>query len=191
MTERPVAERIQHFTAARRIPTYIGRFHDGFRIPGGPYTLTQFGLFAVVGVVGSMATSTFRGGIDVFSAVLIFACSWGAAWAAGFLPRTVRNPLTVLASALRAMLAPPTGKVAGSAAVARRAGGARSSRASLERASALLTPTVLDLQQAVPTSAPSTASDEDTADRAEPASTESMPASGADLLRALAAAPRR
>ena len=47
------AEVIRNFTAARKFPQLIGKTPDGKRIAGGPYTLTQGIVLAIV-LIGAL-----------------------------------------------------------------------------------------------------------------------------------------
>lgn len=101
------------YTQIRRFKKKLGKFHDGTRIPGGPYSMTQ-GLVALVFLFGLLWTHPLwtRGQIlsDLLMGALIV---WGAAWLSGKLPVTKRNPLTVAVDAFSATVAPLTGKYQG------------------------------------------------------------------------------
>ena len=55
MAERDEEREVARFyTRSRRFPKFIGRLHDGTKIPGGPYTLTQGVVLAIV-LVGAVS----------------------------------------------------------------------------------------------------------------------------------------
>ena len=60
--EREVA---RFYTRSRRFPKFIGRLHDGTKIPGGPYTLTQGVVLAIVLVVALMTQSVWGTGSPI------------------------------------------------------------------------------------------------------------------------------
>jgi hypothetical protein len=92
MSER--TEGARFFTLARRIPTLVGRLHDGSKVPGGPYTLTQVITAGVVAVLlwqtpGLWARFGLIGNVLVFAGLV-----YGAAFLAGRVPTGGRNPIT-------------------------------------------------------------------------------------------------
>lgn len=83
------------FTSARKFPQLIGRTPDGTQLWGGPYTITQLVVGAMVAVLlwltpGLWAQFGLAGNIVVGPAILI-----GAVVAAGKLPFGMRNPVVV------------------------------------------------------------------------------------------------
>lgn len=108
--EREVA---RFYTRSRRFPKFIGRLHDGTKIPGGPYTLTQGVVLAIV-LVGALLTQRVWGtGSPIVDIPLAAAVSWAAAWGAGRIPATRRNMLSVISSGLAAMTRPAAGRYRG------------------------------------------------------------------------------
>lgn len=114
MAERDEDREVARFyTRSRRFPKFIGRLHDGTKIPGGPYTLTQGIVLAIV-LIGALLTQRMWGtGSPLVDFPLAIAFSWAAAWGAGRIPATRRNMLNVLAGGLSAMTKPATGKYRG------------------------------------------------------------------------------
>lgn len=56
MSETSATQRVMRsYTPALKIPKFIGRLKDGTRLPGGPYTMSQFLVGVVVLVVGYLA----------------------------------------------------------------------------------------------------------------------------------------
>lgn len=98
------------YTRSRRFPKVIGRLHDGTRIPGGPYTITQ----AVVGGIVVMIALTTRAqwgtGTIIVDLPLCLLIAWGAAWGAGRIPITRRNLVSVIVGGVTAVLRPFEGR---------------------------------------------------------------------------------
>lgn len=86
------AQGARFFTLARRIPTLFGRLHDGTRIPGGPYTVTQVVAAVTTAVVLSQTTALWaRFGI-LGNPVVFIALVAGIGFVVKFLPSGGRNP---------------------------------------------------------------------------------------------------
>lgn len=95
-------ELIRYFTAARRIPLTFGRLSDGMRIPGGPYSGMQVAAGAIALVTSPVLVAIVLGDVPaVLKFALAIAGAWGAAYGAGYLPSTFRNPLMVASDAIR------------------------------------------------------------------------------------------
>lgn len=110
MTHVEEQEVARFYTRSRRFPKVIGRFHDGTRIPGGPYTIPQVVLGGLV-LAGAMMTRSYWGtGSILFDVPVALGIGWGAAWAAGRIPATRRNLLSVLYGAIHAAMSPAAGK---------------------------------------------------------------------------------
>ena len=98
------------YTRSRKFPRLIGRFRDGTKIPGGPYTLTQ-GVVAAILLALGLATRGLWGLGSIFIDVpVVLLAAWGGAWGAGHLPPTRRNVASVLFGALGAAFSPAAGK---------------------------------------------------------------------------------
>lgn len=108
----PTFELVKFHTAARRVPQLIGKIY-GWRIWGGPYTLTQFVAFAVVVFVGWQGWDLW----PVDNPFSKFALIAGAAVGAMFVLRIVPPaPMTLphQIAGLQAMLfGPAWGRLAG------------------------------------------------------------------------------
>lgn len=98
-------DRVRFFTRAISVPTLIGRTSDGKRIPGGPYTVTQFvGAGVVAFVMWKTAGLWTRGGL--LENLLVFgAAVGGTVYGLGKVPATGRNPLSMLAGFANAAVA--------------------------------------------------------------------------------------
>ncbi len=108
--EREVA---RFYTRSRRFPKFIGRLHDGTKIPGGPYTLAQ-GVVLAIFLIGTLVTQGLWGtGSPIVDIPIAAGVSWAAAWGAGRIPATRRNLLSVISSGLAAMTRPAAGRYRG------------------------------------------------------------------------------
>lgn len=106
-------EVIRDYTATKNVPVLVGRFRDGMRLPGGPYTLLQLAVFGVsfLLLVNLLPLLGFVPGLVQLP--LSFGAAWAGAWAAGRLPRTSRSIPSLLVGVGSALLSPPAGTVAG------------------------------------------------------------------------------
>ncbi len=112
--EEKAPETAKWYTRALKFPQLIGKTPNGGKIPGGPYTFTQFGVFAVVLVVGGKVSISNAEGFAVIGrSVIVLAIAFTLTLLAGRLPFGARNPLSVLDGALHAFSAPSKGKIAG------------------------------------------------------------------------------
>lgn len=104
--ERTLDEQIvKNYTRARRFPQLIGVTHDGQRIPGGPYTYTQFIGGGLMMAALSQTTALWATGSMLRDAVVFIAVVGLTIWGLGRLSLKGRNPLSVAAGVLRALLA--------------------------------------------------------------------------------------
>lgn len=92
-TESP-GEVARFYTRARKFPKLIGRLHDGTRIPGGPYTISQL-VALVVLTTGAMLTRGIWGSAVLFDLIVSLAIGIGGAFTLGLLPSQQRNLLSV------------------------------------------------------------------------------------------------
>ena len=112
-TEVPAVQMIRWYTRARRFPQLVGKFPDGRRLPGGPYTITQVILGAGL-VVGGLSTRGFWGGRGMIADLfLLSVITGGLVFAAGKIPLGGRNPAAAAAGMVAAIVAPTHGRVAG------------------------------------------------------------------------------
>lgn len=94
------AQGARFFTRARRIPTLFGRLHDGTRIPGGPYTLTQV-VAGVATLVVLWQTKALWARFGFFGNIALFiGLTVAITFAAGRLPSGGRNPFSWVAGVL-------------------------------------------------------------------------------------------
>lgn len=92
---------MRSYTPALKIPKFIGRLKDGTRLPGGPYTLTQFLVGVAVLVCGYVLmpmwaqllpnSSSDTAGWLIAHVVLI-AVAGGSAYITGYIPADT-NPI--------------------------------------------------------------------------------------------------
>lgn len=105
-------EVVKWYTAARKVPSVIGRTKDGTRIPGGPFkvsvVLTTVGVF----VVGKQLL-----GLGMTSGatpwIVLVAVAIGAGALVSVMPTDGRNPLNVVVGAVNQVIAPRTGRIDG------------------------------------------------------------------------------
>lgn len=101
------------YTRSRRFPKMIGRMHDGTKIPGGPYTVTQAAIGGMLFLVAVTTRAQWGTGNILIDIPIAIGVAWGAAWGAGRIPSTRRNLLSVLLGGLSAMFRPVSGKYRG------------------------------------------------------------------------------
>ncbi|GAA3132273.1 hypothetical protein GCM10020255_006340 [Rhodococcus baikonurensis] len=99
-------EVVKNYTRARKFPQLLGMTPDGKKLPGGPYSYTQFvgaGLVALVlwKTPGIWATGSLIRNVFVFLA-LVGVTAWGL----GKLPIGGRNPLSMVAGVSKALGSP-------------------------------------------------------------------------------------
>lgn len=112
-TEHDQVQTGKFYTSARKIPQLIGVTPTGEKIPGGPYTVTQFALGILVLVLGFMTRPIWGSG-DIFSEILILLfVTVGVIYGAGKMPRTRRSPLNLMNCAMSLFTRPATGKYRG------------------------------------------------------------------------------
>lgn len=106
MDEQPQTQHVEiarFYTRSRKFPRLIGRLHDGTKIPGGPYTITQGVVFAILLTLGLATRGLWGTGSILIDLPLTGVVAWGGAWGAGRLPATRRNAASLLLGALGAM----------------------------------------------------------------------------------------
>lgn len=101
------------YTRSRRFPKMIGRMHDGTKIPGGPYTITQAAIGAILFLIAITTRAQWGTGSILIDLPICVGVAWGAAWGAGRIPSTRRNLLSVLIGGLAAMFKPAAGQYQG------------------------------------------------------------------------------
>ena len=100
------------YTAARRYPLQVGRFSNGGRIPGGPYTMTQLAVMIGVFVV-LVVTRPLWGGFGLLDALVVLVVPYAAGWGICRVQIDHRNPLAAVASLAGVALSAPAGKMHG------------------------------------------------------------------------------
>lgn len=101
MSEMSSPQRVMRsFTRGLKIPALIGKFADGTRIWGGPYTMTQFTVGLGALVVGYLTMDLWMGllpamqviPLQLQSYVVLVGVAVGLAWLTGKLPQET-NPV--------------------------------------------------------------------------------------------------
>jgi hypothetical protein len=104
------------YTRARRSPVMVGTVKTGFgqpfRLPGGPYTITQL-VAIVVSVALLVITRPVWGGHGVVDALVLVAVPFGAAFALRYVHIDGRNPAAALASVVLMLTGPRWGRLHG------------------------------------------------------------------------------
>jgi hypothetical protein len=105
MTEQQTSSRsvVKMFTKARNFPQLIGKAPDGKKIPGGPYTLTQFVGAGVVGGLLWLTSSIWARGGTITNVAIFLGLTGGTLWALGRLPQGARSPVSVIRGIARAV----------------------------------------------------------------------------------------
>lgn len=104
---------VKWYTRARKFPQLLGRFADGNKIPGGPYTITQaFGAGGVL-LLAKNTTSIWAQYGLLGNAALLASVAYGVVLALGRVPPGARNPMSILAGIAHAVCAPRQGRIAG------------------------------------------------------------------------------
>lgn len=110
------------YTRARRVKKMLGRLHDGSKIWGGPYTLTQGAVGVIAGFLILNTNRLWTTGMSIVDIILGALAMWGVAWLTGRLPSTNRNPALVLVDASGAVFRPAAGSYRGEALDIRKPG---------------------------------------------------------------------
>ncbi|MFI0742369.1 hypothetical protein ACH4PU_30485 [Streptomyces sp. NPDC021100] len=104
------------YTKARRTPVVVGTVPGGmgrsFRLPFGPYTLTQLGAL-VAGVVALVLTRPLWGGHGLVDLVVLVTVPFGLAFALRRLHVDGRNPAAAAASVVMMLAGPRWGRLHG------------------------------------------------------------------------------
>jgi hypothetical protein len=101
------------YTRARKVKKMLGKLHDGSKIPGGPYTLTQGAAGVLTGFLALNTNGLWTTRMSIVDIILGVLGMWGVAWAVGRLPSTNRNPALVLVDASGAVFRPAMGSYRG------------------------------------------------------------------------------
>lgn len=100
---------VARFYRTRKYTKVLGRFYDGTRIPGGPYSMTQ-GIVAAVlilVVIGTNPVWTTRN--ILFDLLLGGGVVYGVVWLAGLIRTGDRSPADMIAGLFRALTVPLAG----------------------------------------------------------------------------------
>lgn len=109
------ARTARFFTSIRRLPLMIGKAGNT-RLPGGPYTITQFLAGGLVLFVGYQTMTIWGPLVGQFPLVRLFALlgfAAGAMWLSGQLPSTKRKLHNMVADLAGTAAAPAAGTVNG------------------------------------------------------------------------------
>lgn len=98
------------FTASRSVKQLLGALPDGTVIWGGPYTLTQFSVGALVLVAALITRGRFWGGPLVLDILYIAAATYGAVWVTGKIPSSRRSVVNIGNCCWELLFAPVTGR---------------------------------------------------------------------------------
>lgn len=113
MSEEQPREVARFYTRIRKIRTLFGRFPDGTKLWGGPYSGLQVAV-AVVALIIALPTRDIWGfGMILLDLPASVAIAWGAAYLAGFIPITRRSPGSVVMGAAHAMSSKSVGRYKG------------------------------------------------------------------------------
>ncbi|KQR80318.1 hypothetical protein ASF98_18665 [Arthrobacter sp. Leaf337] len=113
MSSTDITEVGRFYTRARKVKKMLGKLHDGSKIPGGPYTLTQGAAGVFAGFLALNTNGLWTTRMSIADIVLGVLAMWGVAWAVGRLPSTNRNPALVLVDASGAVFKPAMGRYRG------------------------------------------------------------------------------
>lgn len=112
MTEQQVV--VRFYTRARKIPVMLGKLGD-FKIPGGPYTLTQGVVFVATAGIGKETMWIWaRGWVPILAWLVLIAVAAGCAVVAGRIPFKGRNPVMLVTGVIGYAMAPSWGTQGGS-----------------------------------------------------------------------------
>lgn len=112
MSEQQVV--VRFYTRARKIPVMLGKLGD-FKIPFGPYTLTQGVVFvAAVGIGKETMWLWALGWMPILAWLVLIAVAAVCAVGAGRIPFKGRNPLMLVAGVIGYGTAPSWGTQGGS-----------------------------------------------------------------------------
>lgn len=105
---------VRFYTRARNIPVMLGKLGD-FKIPFGPYTLTQGVVFVAAAWIGKETMWIWaQGWMPILAWVVLVAVAAGCAVGAGRIPFKGRNPLMLVAGVIGYGTAPSWGTQGGS-----------------------------------------------------------------------------
>jgi len=101
---------VARFYRTTKYPKVMGRFYDGTKIPGGPYTMTQGVVGAVALFIALQTSAPWARGNIIIDLPLGIAFVWGAAWVAGRIRVGNRNPAVLLVGLFKATTSPGQGQ---------------------------------------------------------------------------------
>jgi len=104
---------VKFFTRARRFPQMLGKTPDGKKLPGGPYTLTQFTGAGVAGLLLAGTRNLWgRFGL-VPNLMILLTVMVVVVVGLGRIPLGSRSPVSMLLGLISALSAPRTGRISG------------------------------------------------------------------------------
>lgn len=105
---------VRHYTSTRRVPVVFGRFRDGTKLPGGPYTGLQAVAGVVVVIVANLTRPLWGTGLELLDLVVALGVGYAAAFGAGRIPAVKgRNPALLAFGWASAITAPTLGETRG------------------------------------------------------------------------------
>lgn len=108
MSEEPLE--VARFYRTTKYPKVMGRFYDGTKIPGGPYTMTQGVIGAIALFIALQTSSLWAQGNILLDLPLGALLVWSAAWVAGRIRVGNRNPAVLLMGLFHASTSPSEGQ---------------------------------------------------------------------------------
>ncbi|RIQ12213.1 hypothetical protein, partial [Jiangella rhizosphaerae] len=113
-------EVVKFYTRARRFPHVLGRFPDGTKIPGGPYTLTQVVGAGLLFLVGVRTMGIWGVGSGLTNVAFLLLATIGSVNVLGRLQTGGRGPVAVALGGYTAAASPKLGRQDGRAVTRRR-----------------------------------------------------------------------
>lgn len=114
-------EVVRFYTRARRFPHVLGRFPDGTKIPGGPYTLTQVVGGGLLVLIGVRTMGVWGVGNGMTNVAFLLLATVGTVKLLGRLQTGGRGPIAVALGGYTAVASPKFGRQDGRPVTRRRA----------------------------------------------------------------------
>lgn len=114
-------EVVKFYTRARKFPHVLGRFPDGTKIPGGPYTLTQVVGGGLLVLIGVRTMGIWSVGSGLTNVGILLLATVGSVKLLGRLQTGGRGPIAVAMGGYTAAASPKLGRQDGRPVTRRRA----------------------------------------------------------------------